>query len=232
VSRFVGDDAYTYYTIKMLYQAVQRSSSLRGRYAELIGRVVRDFPRVTLLAAGLRYMPRILSRGYTLETVVEPSPLPDSRVTLGSEVDSLGVPRVRVDWRVGELEKRTIRRTQEILSEEMQRVGAGSVDVHAPREGEPWPDTLNGCWHHMGTARMHEDPRRGVVDADCRVHGMENLFIAGSSVFPTCGSDMPTITIVALALRLADHVKASFNRSKIDSITSNLVDQSVVARSS
>ncbi|MFL5253008.1 MAG: GMC family oxidoreductase [Rhodopila sp.] len=62
----------------------------------------------------------------------------------------------------------------------------------------------------MGTARMSDDPRTGVVDAQCRVHGMENLYIAGSSVFPTCGSDMPTITIVALALRLANHIKASY----------------------
>jgi choline dehydrogenase-like flavoprotein len=66
---------------------------------------------------------------------------------------------------------------------------------------------LKGCWHHMGTTRMHADPRQGVVDAQCRVHGIENLFIAGSSVFPTCGADMPTITIVALALRLAEHIK-------------------------
>ena len=72
---------------------------------------------------------------------------------------------------------------------------------------------LNGCWHHMGTTRMHADPRRGVVDANCRVHGMENLFIAGSSVFPTCGSDMPTITIVALALRLAGHIKSLYRET-------------------
>ena len=77
-------------------------------------------------------------------------------------------------------------------------------------DDQEWPDTLLGCWHHMGTARMADDPSQGVVDAQCRVHGMENLFIAGSSVFPTCGSDFPTITIVALALRLADHLKAQY----------------------
>jgi choline dehydrogenase-like flavoprotein len=154
--------------------------------------------------------------------VVEPTPLPDSRVTLGTGRDRLGMPRVRVEWRLGELEKRTIRRTQEILGEDMALAGTGTVIPDAPYEGEAWPDTLCGCWHHMGTARMHADPRQGVVDAQCRVHGMENLFVAGSSVFPTCGSDMPTITIVALALRLADHIKASYFERPTENIDSRL----------
>jgi choline dehydrogenase-like flavoprotein len=62
-------------------------------------------------------------------------------------------------------------------------------------------------WHRMGTTRMHADPRDGVVDADCRVHGVSNLFVAGSSVFPTSGTAGPTLTIVALALRLARHLR-------------------------
>ena len=175
--------------------------------------VVRRLPNLAVLAAGLKGKLPFLARGFALETVVEPTPLADSRVTLGNELDPLGVPRVRVEWRLGELEKHTIRRTQEILGEEMVRSGAGKVVVEAPREGEDWPDTLNGCWHHMGTTRMHRDPRKGVVDADCRVHGVENLFIAGSSVFPTGGSDTPTITIVALALRLAGHIKGLYRET-------------------
>ena len=63
-------------------------------------------------------------------------------------------------------------------------------------------------WHHMGTTRMATSPREGVVDANCRVHGMTNFFVAGSSVFPTSGHANPTLTIVALALRLADHLQA------------------------
>jgi choline dehydrogenase-like flavoprotein len=61
-------------------------------------------------------------------------------------------------------------------------------------------------WHHMGTTRMHDDPKYGVVDAQCRVHGYGNLFIAGSSVFPTAGNHTPTLTIISLAIRLADHL--------------------------
>jgi choline dehydrogenase-like flavoprotein len=69
------------------------------------------------------------------------------------------------------------------------------------------------CWHHMGTTRMHDDPRRGVVDRHCAVHGLSNLYIAGSSVFPTVGRANPTLTIVALAIRLADHLKLTVNSS-------------------
>jgi choline dehydrogenase-like flavoprotein len=73
-------------------------------------------------------------------------------------------------------------------------------------EEAPWATTRGGC-HHMGTTRMHTDPTRGVVDADCRVHGLHNLWLAGSSVFPTGGAANPTLTIVALALRLARRLR-------------------------
>jgi choline dehydrogenase-like flavoprotein len=210
VSRFVGDDPQSYDALISLYEAIHNGRRLRGRRAEVAAQILRRAPQVAVLGLGLKTRLPLLSRGYTLETVVEPTPMPDSRVTLTAERDELGMRRVKVDWRVGELEKRTIRRTQEILSEELQRVQAGSVEVEAPHEGEPWPKQPKWCWHHMGTARMHADPSRGVVDANCRVHGMQNLFVAGSSVFPTCGSDMPTVNIVALSLRLAAHLKAQF----------------------
>jgi choline dehydrogenase-like flavoprotein len=74
-------------------------------------------------------------------------------------------------------------------------------------EFEDWPDDFLKVNHHIGTTRMSEDPKLGVVDASCRVHGIQNLFIAGSSVFPTEGSASPTLTIVAMALRLAEHIK-------------------------
>ena len=75
------------------------------------------------------------------------------------------------------------------------------------KEADPWPTSVRGARHHMGTTRMHADPHRGVVDADCRVHGIANLYVAGSSVFPTSGAANPTLTIVALALRLAGHLQ-------------------------
>ncbi len=214
-SSYFGDSRQTNLAALTLFRAINERRSLFDRSRSDLVRMVTHFPQVFIQAFGLKLNLPFLRRGFTLETVVEPTPLPDSRVTLTNERDALGVPRVKLDWRLGELEKRTIRRTQEILGQELAAIGAGEVLVNAPREGEPWPDTLDGCWHHMGTARMHADPRKGVVDSNCRVHGMGNLFIAGSAVFPTCGSDTPTINIVALALRLAGHIKGEFRAASI-----------------
>ena len=72
-----------------------------------------------------------------------------------------------------------------------------------------WPDILGTGWHQMGTTRMHEDPSQGVVDSDCKIHGLANLYVAGSAAFTTGGTSNPTLTIVALTLRLSDHLKAS-----------------------
>jgi choline dehydrogenase-like flavoprotein len=116
--------------------------------------------------------------------------------------------RVQVDWRVGSKERRTIGRINELVDSELRRLDLGELQVDADlaEETEAWPDRLSWCWHHMGTTRMHDNPRLGVVDRNCQVHGINNLYIAGSSVFPTCGNDSPTITIIALALRLADRI--------------------------
>jgi choline dehydrogenase-like flavoprotein len=76
---------------------------------------------------------------------------------------------------------------------------------------ETLPETASGGWHLMGTTRMSEDPKNGVVDADCRVHGIQNIFIAGGSCFPTGAAVNPTFSIVALSLRLADHIKVLLN---------------------
>ena len=81
------------------------------------------------------------------------------------------------------------------------------MDYLQDEKDSSWPSFTGGGWHHMGTTRMHDDPAHGVVDRDCRVHGIDNLYIAGSSVFTTAGSGTPTMTVVALALRLVDHLR-------------------------
>jgi choline dehydrogenase-like flavoprotein len=103
-----------------------------------------------------------------------------------------------------------MRRSQQIISEELSNKGLGSIRNQLSDDDTSWPSTLLWCWHHMGTTRMHQNPKQGVVDAQCRVHGISNLFIAGSSVFPTVGKDTITPTIVALAIRLADHIKGKY----------------------
>jgi choline dehydrogenase-like flavoprotein len=144
---------------------------------------------------------------YEISWRSEQSPNPASRVQLLRERDTLGMPRVRLDWNLTNLDLRTIRRTQEIVAAELGRAGIGRIRLPVDDGSHAWAADLVGGSHHMGTTRMARDPQRGVVDATCRVHGVGNLYVAGSSVFPTCGSANPTLTIVALALRLADHVR-------------------------
>lgn len=155
------------------------------------------------------FQPRSLISSIKFQAIVEPEPNPDSRITLSeTQRDRLGMERVRVDWRLGEQVKRTFDRTFAILADEIRGTGIATVALDPVIEGNPWPSTLEkeGTWHHMGTTRMHDSPTQGVVDRQCKVHGMTNLYIAGSSVFPTAGANYPTITIAALTLRLAAHI--------------------------
>jgi choline dehydrogenase-like flavoprotein len=143
---------------------------------------------------------------YSLTCAVEQSPNSASRVTLTSERDALGKPRVRLDWRLTAVDKNTLMRSLELIGAELGRAGLGRIRIELDERDDKWPSFVGDAGHHIGTTRMHIDAKRGVVDQDCRVHGMSNLFVAGSSVFATCGHANPTLTIVALAVRLADHV--------------------------
>jgi choline dehydrogenase-like flavoprotein len=145
--------------------------------------------------------------GAFLDVNVEQFPNPASRVTLSDTRDALGQNRLAVDWRPGVAEKRTIRRALELLAAEFGRLGVGRVRISAIPDGDTWPAALLGSRHHLGTTRMSDNPRTGVVDATCRVHGVDNLYIAGSSVFPGSGFSNPTLTIVALAQRLGDELR-------------------------
>ena len=137
-------------------------------------------------------------RARTLVAVVhcEQAPDPQSRVRLSDRLDRLGQPRLRLHWRVGEGEMRSARRLLDGLDLALRSRGLGELRLHCVE------DSFGDASHHMGTTRMGLEPRHSVVDPDCRVHGLENLFVAGSSVFPTGGYANPTLTIVALALRL------------------------------
>jgi len=150
-------------------------------------------------------------RFFHLATRQEQAPNPDSRVTLSAERDALGMPRVKLDWRLTELDKRSMRTFYELLGRELGRTGAGRVQIRGwlLDDERNWPAFLSGGWHHMGTTRMHPDPARGVVDVNCRVHGLGNLYVAGAAVYPTAGAANPTLTLVALSLRLSDHLKTT-----------------------
>lgn len=143
---------------------------------------------------------------FALFVRAEQAPNPASRVVLGDEVDALGIPKARLDWKLGELDHRSIRQTLEVFAEAFGRARLGRLYSRPAAEREFWQNVFGGS-HHIGTTRMHRSPRFGVVDANSRVHGVANLYVAGSSVFPTAGYANPTLTIVALSLRLADHLR-------------------------
>jgi choline dehydrogenase-like flavoprotein len=151
-------------------------------------------------------------RTFKLLTRQEQAPNPASRVTLSGDRDPLGMPRPRLDWRLTALDRQSFRPFYEELGRELGRAGIGRLQMNdwvmqAPDAA--WPASLSGGWHHMGTTRMNPDPKQGVVDANCRVHGIANLYVAGAAVFPTAGCVNPTFTLVALTLRLSDHLKGS-----------------------
>ena len=114
---------------------------------------------------------------------------------------------------LGSLEKRSIRTFYELLGREVGRTGTGRVQIQdwLLDGDDSWPAFVSGGWHHMGTTRMHPDPKQGVVDVNCRVHGLGNLYIAGAAVFPTAGSANPTLTLISMSLRLSDHLKAALS---------------------
>jgi choline dehydrogenase-like flavoprotein len=142
---------------------------------------------------------------FRLSLMTEQAPNPSSRVTLCDNHDALGQPRVRLDWRLSAQDMRSMIRAQEIIDAELRRAGLGRLQIEL--QDETPPPHLKGGWHHMGTTRMHMDPKQGVVDQHCRIHGLSNVFIAGPSVFPTGGYANPALTAVALTVRLADHIK-------------------------
>jgi choline dehydrogenase-like flavoprotein len=145
----------------------------------------------------------------TVRATVEPVPDRDSRIRLSAEKDRYGVPLPEIDWRLGELERRSLLVMHDQLEKEL-----GKHDVTLDQRLDPdpetgWPAPLQGGRHYIGTTRMHNSPELGVVDPNCRVHGLQNLFVTGSSVFATASYANPTLTIMALAIRLADHLRTS-----------------------
>lgn len=153
---------------------------------------------------------------YQLFTRIEQAPNPNSRVTLDTEKDELGMPRAMLHWELTPLEKRSIRAIYEIIGLQAGIAGKGRVrllEYLRDENDHSWPEFTGGGWHHMGTTRMGTDPNTSVVDANCKVHGIGNLFMAGSSCYVTAGAPNPTLTLVSLSLRLSDFLKKNVGLS-------------------
>ena len=220
----------------ILTEAALRAKGLLGIEATLVPEQVTHAPRQAdgVTSADVAALYRRLS-GKAPPTIAyvrllgEQAPNPASRVTLTTETDALGVPRAQLDWQPTQQDRASLRGALTVFGDELARAGAGRMQVGVggievryadlgggsvvkaltvdPAEFDSPDFPLDVGFHHMGTARMAESATRGVVDPNLRVHSVDNLYIGGSATFPTSGTSTPTFTIVALALRLADHLR-------------------------
>jgi hypothetical protein len=217
--RWSEQSAQAYQSVVQTMKILLRKGYSGSRFS-LSGAKLAQVPELIYLLAPRELMPHALyrsvkmlknkvSRGVTeiiVVTYCEQAPNPQSRIYLSHERDRLQVNRLVLDWKVGHDVTRSLIRLQELVNSAVKKAHIGYLD----ETSQAWDDLrYTDASHHIGTTRMSDDPRMGVVDSDCRVHGVSNLFIAGSSVFPTSGYANPTLTIVALALRLAEYLKGS-----------------------
>jgi choline dehydrogenase-like flavoprotein len=207
--RMMGD--YKFAPVSQAVEALKRLTGGGAGKSPLMPDVLRVLRNVEGLTE-LAVHKALYHSGVPVETLIlncnaEQMPNPESRITLADERDALGMRRVAVDWKLTGEDKAKVNEIYRLLGAEVGRTGFGRLRYLLAEDNDTWPDDLRGNEHHMGTTRMHDDPASGVVDRNCRVHGVDNLYLAGSSVFPTSGATNPTLTIVALALRLADHLK-------------------------
>ena len=181
--------------------------------------VLKDF----IVDTAIRYSPNLVvdefqSRGLPhkltglwIDAITEQRPDPDSRVTLSDRTDRLGVPLARVNWRINDDERRTIVRIAELACDAFARTGIPRPILETwVAEKRLTDGVIIDMAHTLGTTRMSDSPRAGVVDQNCRVHGVRGLYVAGASIFPTSGHANPTLMILALAIRLADTIKSEF----------------------
>ena len=183
-----------------VYRAAQRTDWGAGRCA------LADLARFAAAAVRRALKGRGLGTVFGVLNHMEQIPKPESRLDLSERKDRFGINQLRIDWRIDPLEKASLRRLHEIVRDQLAAQGAGELESRLDALADDWPITQDSA-HHMGTTRMHLDPSRGVTDAQGRVHSVQNLYISGNSVFPTSGHANPTLTTVALAIRLAEHLK-------------------------
>ncbi len=146
------------------------------------------------------------ARGFSLGCGMELAPDPERRLTLGQERDALGLPQLNLSMTITDDDFAHFRQTLAELGRQLLAAKTGMVHLSYNQRHE-WLSAMDWGNHHLGTTRMSADPKKGVVDATSRVHGVANLYVAGGSVFPTYGSSNPTLNLVALTLRLADRLK-------------------------
>jgi choline dehydrogenase-like flavoprotein len=205
---FVQDDA-TLQNLKDVYTAI-RGRRLDGVAGKMWRAALHPWaaisPAYHFLVHGRSYAPGARMR---IGLTSEQEPNPESRILLSDELDTLGIPRANVRWKLTELTLHTMRKYVETLREQFRRAGIGEIEVDPWLfdDAAQWTEHTTDQFHHMGTARMNDSPRAGVVDKNCKVHGIANLYIGSAAVFPTSGHSNPTLTFIALCMRMSDRLK-------------------------
>lgn len=183
-----------------------RGRAVPGGYLKRAMRILRGPGKLAIAVHRRAFTREGQQQRWRTRALFECAPHSDNRVTLCSERDRLNRPRVRLRWRLNELDLYSVRQTHALLDKALRGAGLGQFECRIAND-QSWQQATEAAKHHLGTTRMHSEPAYGVVDADCKVHGVPNLYIAGGSVFPTGGFANPTLTIVALAVRLAAHIR-------------------------
>ncbi len=146
--------------------------------------------------------------GYQITSMIEQTPDKNNRIRLGEQKDALGLKKVKIDFRVTESDKKKTWKTLELLSQDPNIQSIGRIRLLKDRESRIWTSQLGFGQHHMGTTKMSHHIENGVVDPSLKVFGTNNFYISGSSVFPTGGHVPPTLTIIAVTIRLANELKS------------------------
>lgn len=195
--------------LRRLLGAARRDPGERANLADVARLLQAPLALLPLLASTWRgrvHLPREAS--FFLIGNAETEPLPDSRILLSDQRDGHGLERALVSWRVSDRTLEALRAYFSAVKRTLEGAGIAEVTL-TPSLSDPsldWKAKAYSLYHHMGATRMAHSPREGVVDGNGRVHGVENLYIAGTSVLPTGSASNPTFTALALALRLADHL--------------------------
>ena len=202
-----------------LSEDVQRNLGVLNSYVHFLPGYVSDqyaFLALKVFASNnvLSKTFRALMRFYTgiskvqVRNFMEQTPSPENRISLSDRKDMFDNPLAKVEWSLSALDKQSLFALHTVLKKELEQSGVGRLASPICEHTETFA-SIRDASHHMGTTRMGGDPRYSVVDENCKVHSIDNLFVAGSSVFPTSGHANPTATIIALTIRLADHLKSS-----------------------
>jgi len=200
---------------KLKVQKFSIGSGSDGQIYESVERIIADFEGVAaginkdLIGQNPDHTP---VKAIGLHVTGEQAPNPNSRISLCDELDSLGQPKVQLNWELSDIDIHSIVHLNRVFAQELGRNGLGRLrlreSIQAVNNTKEWQPDLIGGNHHIGTTRMGYSSEDGVCDKNCKLFRCKNLYIAGSSVFPTGGGSPPTLTIVALALRLTDHLKS------------------------